>query len=98
MEFGLDMGGDNPSPSTGKHRKYTRRTNEALSNVMETNREKVVWAFINSEDREDVRHREVICLETKESNDTMALEKEQIAVAKETAAGIIGALNGIGRL
>ena len=96
MDSGSDIGGDNPSPSTGKRRKCTPRANEALTSVMESNREKMVLAFTDSEDREDMRHRELIDLETRKHNETMALEKERIAVAKETAAGFIGALNGIG--
>lgn len=83
MDFGSDMGVDNPSPNTGKRQKCILRTNEALTSVMETNREKVVFAFTNSEDREDVCYREVINLETRKHNDIMTLKKNGLRWLKK---------------
>lgn len=91
------------SMSTGKRRKYTPNVTNALATVMEKNREKVVLAMTEGEDRADTRHKELLELEGRKHDEQMAiqraalqLEKEKLESNKAAAAGYIGALQAIG--
>lgn len=52
--------------------------------------------IIEGQNKTHIHHKDIIDLETKKHNDTIEIDKEHIAVAKDTAQDFICALNGIG--